>query len=447
MKKRQIHLVAAGLIGALALSACGGAASGQAQTSSSSSSASSASSSEETEAASSGSSSTASSSSTSETAEEEMTYTASADPILQIPTVAGDYKIAEVVKLGEYKGLDLEMTVEEVSDEDVDTYIGYLLTPEEITDESATVKEGDTVNLDFVGKKDGVAFEGGTGEGYDLEIGSGSFIPGFEDGMIGMKKGETKDLDLTFPEDYFSEDLAGAKVVFTVTVNYISQVPELSDEWVAKYSEGAYSTVEEFRAANREELEESNRSYAEAMAMSEAWQKVVDSTEILAFPEAVLSDLAKDYDEYMEGEAELYEKSLEDYVSEMGMDMAQYKEMRDTQVRYEARERLILEALVDAEGVTEEDPEYVEQVSKLEEDYMMTREELEENYGSDVIQDYIFSNIVQGRILSYANIKTTETPDEEETESSSSEAAESSSSETAESSSSETAASSSSSAE
>ena len=417
MKKRQMHLVAAGLIGALVLSGCGGASSGQAETASSSSAASSSSSAEAEVTSSASSASSASSSSEEEP--EAIEYSASADPILQIPTVAGDYKIAEVVKLGEYKGLDLQMEVEEVTDEDVDTYIGYLLTPEELTDENALVKNGDTVNIDFVGKKDGVAFDGGTGEGYDLEIGSGSFIPGFEDGLIGMKKGETRDLNLTFPEDYFSEDLAGAKVVFTVTVNSISQKPELTDEWVAKHSEGQYTTVDEFRAANRQELEESNRSYAESMAMSEAWQKVVDNTEILAFPETMLADLSKDYDEYMEGEAEMYEKSLEDYVSEMGMDMTRYREMRDTQVRYEARERLILEALIDAEGVTKEDPEYTDQVAKLEEDYMMTQEELEENYGADTIRDYILSNIVQSRILSYANIKTNTVSEEDEEQTSS----------------------------
>lgn len=154
--------------------------------------------------------------------------------------------VDKYVTLGEYKGMELNVAEPTVSDEDLAYYVNqefsYLVTAENgITDRA--VENGDTTNIDYVGKKDGVAFDGGTASGASLTIGSGQFIDGFEEGLIGVMPGETVDLNLTFPENYTSADLAGQEVVFTVTVNYI--MPEVSDEVIAAAGNANYSNVAE----------------------------------------------------------------------------------------------------------------------------------------------------------------------------------------------------------
>ena len=154
------------------------------------------------------------------------------------------------ITIKQYKGLEVEkVDPVEVTDTDVEDSINSTLqtksTQNDITDRPA--QEGDVVTIDYEGKKDGVAFDGGTAQDQQLELGSGSFIDGFEDGIVGHNIGETFDLNLTFPEDYKSEDLAGQAVVFTVTLDKISEVivPELTDELVAELSESA-KTIEDY---------------------------------------------------------------------------------------------------------------------------------------------------------------------------------------------------------
>ena len=147
--------------------------------------------------------------------------------------------LSKYVTLGEYKGLEYEETSTEVTDEDVQAELDYLLESkadvEKIMD--GTVADGDTVNIDFTGMRDGVAFDGGSGTGYDLTIGSNSFIDNFEEQLIGMKPGDTKEINVTFPDPYPNNpDLAGVPVVFEVTVNYIcgeNIIPEMSDQFIA----------------------------------------------------------------------------------------------------------------------------------------------------------------------------------------------------------------------
>lgn len=172
------------------------------------------------------------------------------------------------IKIAQYKGVEVEkVEAVKVLDEHVEESIQSTLqaksTQKEITDRP--VKEGDVVTIDYVGKKDGEAFDGGTAEDYQLPIGSGQFIDGFEDGIIGHETGETFDLNLTFPENYQSEDLAGKEVVFTVTLDKIAEVvvPELTDELVAELSEES-KTVDEFKKEVKKDLEKSNKQTAES---------------------------------------------------------------------------------------------------------------------------------------------------------------------------------------
>ena len=156
-------------------------------------------------------------------------------------TALKDMDVDKYVTLGEYKGLAVSVDTVEVDEDEWDTLVNNVyygnITAENGGIMDRAVETGDTVNIDYEGKKDDVAFDGGTAQGYDLTIGSGSFIAGFEDGLIGVMPGETVDLDLTFPENYGNSDLAGQAVVFTVTVNYIqpAQDGEFSDEIISVY--------------------------------------------------------------------------------------------------------------------------------------------------------------------------------------------------------------------
>ena len=143
----------------------------------------------------------------------------------------GDLNILDYVDLGDYKGIELTKSITKVTDDEVTNEMESKAV--ELTGSDVTVEDGDTAIIDFVGKLNGVAFDGGTASNYELEIGSGSFIDGFEDGLKKKKKGDTVDLNLTFPESYPSTELAGKDVVFTVTVNGVKRKPQLNDEWLA----------------------------------------------------------------------------------------------------------------------------------------------------------------------------------------------------------------------
>ena len=187
---------------------------------------------------------------TTETAQQDTT---AAEAVTAVGGYMKDLNAEDYVTLGEYKGVEVTLDEPEVTDEYLDGYIEYVQqnnavsTP--VTDRA--VEMGDVVNIDYVGKIDGVAFDGGSAQGSDLTIGSGQFIDGFEDGCIGMKVGETKDVEATFPDPYKNNpDLAGKVAVFTVTVNSISveEIPELTDEYVQSLSLEGCTNVEEYRA-------------------------------------------------------------------------------------------------------------------------------------------------------------------------------------------------------
>ena len=326
------------------------------------------------------------------------------EDLLSIPTIEGDFKLSDCIKLGEYKGLDLTMEIEEVTDADVEEYLSYQVQPAEVDDPDAVLQEGDTANLDYVGKKDGVAFDGGTGEGYDLEIGSGTFIAGFEEGMIGMKKGEVRDLDLTFPENYGVEELAGQDVVFTVTLNAIKLLPDLDDAWAEEFSEGEFLTLEDLKASNRSEMEEQNRSSAENDLKAKAWSEILDCSEFLAFPESYLNEGRDDFDQYMDSQMEMYGVELEEYLEQMDVSEEEYEKLREQDVRTEVQNRLVLEAVIEAEGITKDSKEYEERLDELLKQYNMEKSEFFNFYGEDVVDEYVFSEMAIERILGTAHI-------------------------------------------
>lgn len=235
------------------------------------------------------------------------------------------------VTLGEYLGVEVVNNVTAVSDEEVDAYIEYMMSmysnKEEITDRDV-VENGDIANIDYEGKKDGAAFEGGTAAGYDLVIGSGSFIPGFEEGLVGVKKGETVDLELTFPENYGTEDLAGAEVVFTVTVNGIYQevATEFNDEFVAGMGIENVSTAEEYHAYMKSMMEESYAEQAKQDLEFQVISVVTENAQVKEIPQALIDKFYNINLSNMSYQASMYGMDVESFVSAYyGLDMEAFE--------------------------------------------------------------------------------------------------------------------------
>ncbi len=286
--------------------------------------------------------------------EEESDEEISAETLLSYT----DYDVTEYVVLpDDYMNLTIELSTNyDVTDEDVKEYLESYVLPSypiyTVTDKT-TVEEGDMVNIDYVGTQDGVAFDGGSAEGYDLTIGSGTFIDGFEDGLIGVEVGETVDLNLTFPEDYAAEDLAGQAVVFTVTVNSIDEqqsvgYDDMTDEYVEEnFGSSGFTTVDDLVENARESLESSNESSRNSEIQSLVFEKLIEESEI-TFPDGLLDEKVDDTIEDLKESSESYGIDYEEYITTyFGYDNEDdfmdyvYEVMEDN-----LNEELILEAAV-----------------------------------------------------------------------------------------------------
>ncbi len=283
---------------------------------------------------------------------------------------------SDYVELPDYSKIEVEMTDprESINDEYVEStiqsYVSASSQLQEVTDRD-TVKSGDTVNIDYLGKKDGVAFDGGTAEGYDLTIGSGSFIDGFEDGVIGMKVGEKKTLNLTFPENYGNADLAGQKVTFDVTVNKIQEsvTPELNDEWVASQNIENVKTVAEYRTYMKDSLLEQAQSNYDSQLQGGALEWLTDNVTFKQEPPQDMLDRWYDtmVTAYTE-QATAYGMEIDEFMKSM-MSMYGYGEDVDWQSLLKddaetlSKRYLALAAVAEAEKMEVTDEEYKTELS------------------------------------------------------------------------------------
>lgn len=311
------------------------------------------------------------------------------------------------VELGEYKGITVEKTVMDVTEDDIDFEISNILSTsaEEVEDPETKIAEGDIANIDYVGKKDGVAFDGGTAEDYDLSIGSGQFIEGFEEGLIGAKKGETRDLDLTFPEEYPSEDLAGQKVVFTVSVNAIKRIPELTEEWVTANTE--YDTIDAYKESVREDLEKSNEQTAESSLQNTAWEQVLSESEIKEYPDEDLKAAKEEYNDSLNSYAEQMGQSVDDLLKAQGMTKEQIEEESQQYAEYKVKQNLILQAIMDNEGFSMDDEDSQKAKEQMEEDYGMSMDELNKQYGESTVTETVALTRIMDFIINNAEVNTT----------------------------------------
>ncbi|RIO19175.1 trigger factor [Mammaliicoccus sciuri] len=290
------------------------------------------------------------------------------------------------VELGDYKGLSIEKQDREVTDEEFNQAIEDAVSRQaELTVKEGEIAEGDVVNINFDGYVDGEAFEGGQAEGYDLEIGSGSFIPGFEEQLIGLKANDSKDVVVTFPEEYHAEELAGKEATFKCVVNEVKskEIPELDDELAQELDESV-STVDEYKEKLRKDLEEAKVNQAEATEKEEAITKATDNAKV-DIPEAMINT-----------ELDRMMQEFEQRISQQGLNLELYyqfsgqsEEELKAQMKEDAKKRvktnLTLRAIADAENIEVSDADVEAEFAKMSEQFGLSVEDIKATLGNNDI--------------------------------------------------------------
>ena len=288
------------------------------------------------------------------------------------------------VKLGEYKNLKVKKETVKVSKEEIQNKIDTLVKnyAELMVKESGKVESGDVTVIDFEGFKDGVAFDGGKGENYSLEIGSNTFIPGFEDGVIGMKKGETKDLNLTFPKEYGVEELAGKDVVFKVTVNEIKTriVPELDKEFFEDLGMEDINTKEELEAKMKEEIKAEKEQKAEQKYIDDLLSKATSTMTVEIDDEIVVAEAESMYQDFM------HHMSHQGITEELYLQYAgTTKEDIVSHMKEEALKRLknsyLLSAIIKEEKIEVSKEAAEKEIKEMAIKYNMTEEDVTNSLG------------------------------------------------------------------
>lgn len=256
-------------------------------------------------------------------------------------------------ELGEYKGLHVEKKEVEVTDEQVDAQIKDMMGRNAkmvVAEEGAVIEKGDFAIIDFAGTVDGEPFSGGEGKGYPLEVGSNSFIPGFEDQLVGLSKGDSTDVEVTFPEDYFVKDLAGKEAIFKVNIQDVKrkELPELNDEYVASKTE--FKTVEDLRANYKERMQKAAEANAKAEYEHELIELAVANAKF-SVPEIMIEDKISQMVEEMKMSLESRKMSLDMYMQYTGLDMAKIRENQRPVAEENVKTDLVLDAIAKAEDI------------------------------------------------------------------------------------------------
>ncbi|WP_203268927.1 trigger factor [Streptococcus uberis] len=293
------------------------------------------------------------------------------------------------VKLGEYKDLAVEVEAsKEVTDEEVDAKIERERQnlAELVVKEDAAV-EGDTVVIDFVGSVDGVEFDGGKGENFSLELGSGQFIPGFEDQLVGTKAGETKNVEVTFPEDYQAEDLAGKAATFVTTIHEVKskEVPALDDE-LAKDIDEEVETLDELKAKYRKELEAAKEIAFDDAVEGAAIELAVANAEIVELPEEMVHDeVHRAMNEFM-GNMQRQGISPEMYFQLTGTTQEDLHKQYESEADKRVKTNLVIEAIAKAEGFEATDEEIEKEINDLATEYNMPVEQVRTLLSADMLK-------------------------------------------------------------
>ncbi|OQM45683.1 trigger factor [Anoxybacillus sp. UARK-01] len=302
------------------------------------------------------------------------------------------------VKLGEYKGLQVEKQDDTVTEEDVENELKRLQEnyAELVVKEEGKVEDGDTVVIDFEGFVNGEPFEGGKAENYSLVIGSGTFIPGFEDQLIGLEAGAEKEIEVTFPEEYHAEELAGKPAVFKIKVHEVKtkQLPALDDEF-AKDVDEEVETLEQLKEKTRNRLEETKKNEAEAALRDAVVEKAAENAEI-DIPEAMIKTetdrMLREFDQRLQMQG----LNLNLYYQFAGQDEAALREQMKEDAEKRVRISLTLEAIAKAENIEATEEEVNAELEKMAEAYNLTVDKIKELLGNlEVVkEDVKFRKVV-----------------------------------------------------
>ncbi len=346
---------------------------------------------------------------TSASAEEEQDVEYSAKELLK----ATDYKVEKYVKLNDYMNMTVELSQDySVTDEAIQSYIEYLMSqyPSYEVSDKKTVEDGDIVNIDYVGKVDGEEFSGGSATGQHLTIGSGTFIDGFEDGLIGVNVGDTVDLNLKFPDTYTNNtDLAGKDVVFTVTVNSIDTEKEmtyddLTDEYVSEnFSNSGITTVDGLKSQVSSGLESQSYSNKMSEIQSAVLTKLLDECEV-TLPDGLLDQRISEYKARVNKAVEESGESFEDY---MGMTEDDFNDQVSDYIEESLKQELILEAIVKDQNISISEKNFETFVDSYVSQYGISdRDTFYEEYGGE---DYVRLSYAENQALAKVmdSVKTT----------------------------------------
>lgn len=303
------------------------------------------------------------------------------------------------VKLGKYKGIELKKVEYNVEEKDIDHEIHHMQERNArlVNVEDRPVEKDDTTVIDFEGFVDGVAFEGGKAENHELVIGSNTFIPGFEDQIIGMKIDEEKDINVTFPEEYFSKDLAGKAAVFKVKLHEIKkkELPEVDDEFAKDVSE--FDTIKELKASIKEKLEEENKNKAKYETEEEAIKTVCENTEIdipSGMVETETDNMIRDIEQRLQYQG----LNFAQYLQMMGKTEADMRKEMEEQALRQVKTKLVLEAIVAAEKIEASEEEVKTKLEEMATTYGRDVKELEQN---ESLKLYIAESVKTEKAISF----------------------------------------------
>ena len=301
------------------------------------------------------------------------------------------------VKLGDYKELHVEKEAVEVTDEAVEEQVQGLRSRHAKmveAEEGAVIEKGDFAIIDFAGTVDGEPFSGGEGKGYPLEIGSNSFIPGFEDQLVGLKKGDSTDVDVTFPEEYFVKELAGKQAIFKVNVQDVKrkELPELTDEYVAANSD--CKTVEELRASYKERMQKAAENNAQ-IAYEKALIDLAVANAEFEVPEIMIEDRVTQMIDEMRMSLEARKLTLEQYMQYSGIDMKQLRERQHDAAVENVKTDLVLDAIAKAENIQVSMEDVDSELSAIASQHGATLEDVKKIIKSNGTMGLLLANILR----------------------------------------------------
>ena len=311
------------------------------------------------------------------------------------------------VKLGKYKGIDIKKIEYPVKDEDIEKELKKMQEKNArlITIEDRALENGDIATIDFEGFTDGVPFEGGKAEGHELEIGSGAFIPGFEEQLVNMKINEEKEIKVTYPKEYFSKDLAGKEATFKVKLHEIKkkELPKLDDEFAKDVSE--FDTLEELKNSIKEKLENQNKE-REKIEKEDATIEAVSEKAEVDIPSGMIETELDNMVRDVETRLSYQGMNMEMYLQMIGKTMSEFRKEGEEQAKEAVKTRLVLEQIIKDENIEADEKKVEERLEEMAKAYGKEAKELKEN---EVFMDYIKKQLAQEEaiefIVSNAKIK------------------------------------------